>query len=215
MEYYITHFIIYSSFTSEFILRCILFFCTDFSFIAFIFTFMYLFPYIQKSHNISLVFFLSLTRLSRVLHRSFSSLMKIILPRLGFFFFLDFLSFTWKNRKNQLSMMMSPWRAAIHWSRFWFCFCDWSRHVTAVTSGWIKEYLHHPHLHFNTALIHHTDTSTGTFPDGGRRRNATVQRQATERETETGVMFAIEYYFLKILCETEHIMQTIQTVSVQ
>ncbi len=81
--------------------------------------------------------FLPLTRLSRVLLRSFSSLMKIMLPRLGFFFFLDFLSFTWNNRKSHLSMMMSSWRATI--------IGLFLKDVTAISSSSSPPLQHHSH----------------------------------------------------------------------
>lgn len=50
-----------------------------------------------------------------------------------------------------------------------------------------QQNLHHPHLHFNTTLIHHTDTSTGTREDGRRERN--VQRYATDRHRDTGYVW--------------------------
>ncbi len=72
-----------------------------------------------------------------VLHRSFSSLMKIMLPRPDFFFFLDFLSLTWNNRKSHLSMMRSSRRAAI--------IGLFLKHVTAISSSSSPPLQHHSH----------------------------------------------------------------------
>ncbi len=54
-----------------------------------------------------------------------------------------------------------------------------------------QQYLHHPHLHFNTTLIHHTDASTGTRDEGRRGRNATVQRYATGRDRKRGIEYTL------------------------
>lgn len=143
---------------------------------------MYLFPYIQKSHNISLVFSLSLSPVCRGCCTALS-------PRWWRSYCHD-----WVSSSSWISSVSPGRTERINWARW--CHPGELQFIGPVSDSVFVigrnmlqqslpgEYVHHPHLHFNTALIHHTDTSTGTRDDGGRCRNATVQRQATERERD-------------------------------
>lgn len=83
---------------------------------------------------------------------------------------------------------------------------------------WLVETCYSSHFRVNMFIIL-TSTSTPlssitlTLPlergmmEGDVGTPLSKDKLQRERETETGVMFATEEYFLKIWCETEHIMQ--------